>query len=405
VALGGVGAQGGPQLGHDGGGGDPVPDHVADGDRDTALRELEEVVPVAAEAAALGRDVARRDLEPGDAGQLGGQQRALERLGHPALLEQLGVLDRRRRAVGGELEQLLVLRGELAEGEGADVQYADHAALDQQRDAEQRLDALLAQDRVVDVGVVDVGDEDRPPVGRDAAGEAAPEGDRHALLDLLLDALGGARPQPLAVRLEQEDGGGVAVQRGGHALEQLRQQLILGQVGERGVGDPLERFEPQARVALLGEQVRVVDGQGGAVGGELQQLAVLGREVARGQAADMQDAERPAADDERDPEQGSDALLAQDRVEDVAVVDVGDGDRLPLGHDAAREAAADRQPGAFRDLSLEALGRARVQHVALGLEQQDRRGVAVEDLDDPVEERGEQLVLGQVSQRGVGHPL
>ena len=43
----------------------------------------------------------------------------------------------------------------------ADVQHAEHALLDEQRHAEQRADALLAQDRVEDVGVVDVLDDDR----------------------------------------------------------------------------------------------------------------------------------------------------------------------------------------------------------------------------------------------------
>ena len=67
------------------------------------------------------------------------------------------------------------------------------------------------------------------------------------------------------------------------ALEQLRQQLLLRQVGERGVGDPLQRLELHgalgacARLALALEQVGVLDGERGAVGGELEQLAVVGR--------------------------------------------------------------------------------------------------------------------------------
>ena len=93
--------------------------------------------------------------------------------------------------------------GEVAGGEAADVQDADHAALDEQRDAEQRADALLAQDRVVDVGVVDVLDRDRAALGRDAAGEAAPEGDLDAALDLLLDAAGGAGAQDAGRLVEQ----------------------------------------------------------------------------------------------------------------------------------------------------------------------------------------------------------
>src|SRR3712207_8287258 len=46
-----------------------------------------------------------------------------------------------------------------------------------------------AQQRIEDVGRVDVGDRDRPAFRRDAPCEAAPDGDPHALLDLLLDPL------------------------------------------------------------------------------------------------------------------------------------------------------------------------------------------------------------------------
>ena len=153
-----------------------------------------------------------------------------------------------------------------------------------------------------------------------------------------------------------------AVQRGGHALEQLGQQLVLGQVGQRGVGDALERLQAQAGVALLREQVRVLDGERRAVGGELEQLAVVGRELARGQAADVQHAERPALDEQRDAEQRADALLAQDRVEDVGVVDVGD--RRSARRSATMRPAKPRPTGiahALLDLLLDApwpLGRA-----------------------------------------------
>ena len=227
------------------------------------------------------------------------------------------------------------------------MQDADDAALDEQRDAEQGLDALLAQDRVEDVGVVDVGDRDRALLGGDAAGEAAAERDRHALLDLLLDPLGRARVQPVA--LQQQDRDGVDREDVGHPLQQLLEELLLRQVGERRVGDLLHR--PQlardelrrlARVALARVELRLRDRERGAVGGQLQEVAVVVGELARGEAADVQDADDAALDEERDAEQGLDALLAQDRVEDVGVVDVEDRDRAPLGGDPPREAAAER---------------------------------------------------------------
>ena len=244
------------------------------------------------------------------------------------------------------------------------------APLDQQRDAEQRADALLAQDRVVDVGVVDVLDRDRAALGGDPAGEALADGDRDALLDLLLDALRGARPQHLRGLVEHEDRRRVGVQDLGDAVQQLGEQLVLGQVGEGGVGDPLQGLEMPcrglgrgARRALAPVQLRVLDRQRGAVGGVLEQLAVLVGERARGERAHVQHAERAPLDEQRDAEQRADALLAQDRVHDVGVVDVLDRDGPALGHDAAGEALADGDRDALLDLLLDALRGACPQHL------------------------------------------
>ena len=319
-----------------------------------------------------------------------------------------GLFDGEGGAVGGELEEVAVVGGEVAGGEAADVQDADDAALDEEGDAEQRLDALLAQDRVEDVGVVDVGDGDGAAFGGDAAGEAAAERDAHALLDLFLDALGGAGVQGVA--FEQQDRDGVDGEDVGDPLQQLLQQLLLRQVRERGVGDALERLEPLvgplgrlAGETLLGEQPGLFDGEGGAVGGELEEVAVVGGEVAGGEAADVQDADDAALDEEGDAEQRLDALLAQDRVEDVGVVDVGDGDGAAFGGDAAGEAAAERDAHALLDFFLDALGGAGVQGVAF--EQQDRDGVDGEDVGDPLQQLLQQLLLGQEREHRVGHAL
>ena len=100
-----VGAQRGPQLGHHGRRADPVPDHVAGDERDAAAAEREGVVPVAAEPGAAGRQVAARQLEPGDPAQVG-QEAALEDVREPALLVELGVLDGDRRATRRQLQQV-----------------------------------------------------------------------------------------------------------------------------------------------------------------------------------------------------------------------------------------------------------------------------------------------------------
>ena len=126
------------------------------------------------------------------------------------------------------------------------------AAPDEHGDAEQRADALLAQDRVEDVGVVDVVDHDRLALRHDAAGEAAPHRHARALLDLLLQALGSARVEHLAVGLEHQDRRRVAAQDLGDAIEQRGQQLVLGEIGERGVRDALERLELAAHLPIIG---------------------------------------------------------------------------------------------------------------------------------------------------------
>ena len=57
--------------------------------------------------------------------------------------------------------------------------------------------------------MVDVGDVDRPAARGDAAREAPADRDPHAALDLLLEALGGARDELLGIVVEQQDGGRV----------------------------------------------------------------------------------------------------------------------------------------------------------------------------------------------------
>ena len=90
-----------------------------------------------------------------------------------------------------------------------------------------------------------------------------------------------------------------------------------------------------------------------AVGDELEQLDVFLRECPRRQRTDVEHAEHVVREDERHTGHALDALLAQDRVQHVGVVDVVEHDRSPLGGDPAREPAADRDPHALLDLFLE----------------------------------------------------
>jgi hypothetical protein len=131
------------------------------------------------------------------------------------------------------------------------VQHADDPALDQQRHAEERLDAARAQQRVVDVGVRRVGDGDRLPLGGHAPGEPAAHRDHDGPLDLTLDALGGLGHQELAGLVEQQERRGVRAQDVRDALEQLVQQVVEREVGQCGVRDALHRGQDGGALAGL----------------------------------------------------------------------------------------------------------------------------------------------------------
>ena len=180
------------------------------------------------------------------------------------------------------------------------MQDADDAALDEQRDAEQgrmpfsrRIGLRMSAWSTSGIAIGRRSAAMRPAKPR-------PSGIAHALLDLLLDPLGRARVQrgrPPSSRIAT-----VSTREDlGHPLQQLLQELLLGQVGERRVGDPLHR--PQlagdalrrlARVALALVELRLLDRERGAVGGELEEVAVVVGELARGEAADVQDADDAA---------------------------------------------------------------------------------------------------------------
>ncbi len=97
--------------------------------------------------------------------------------------------------------------------ERADVHHADDATFDVDGHAEHRADAPLPEDRVYDVGVVEVLDDDRACLGGDAACEAAGERHLDALADLLLEPACGACNEDAAILVEQQHGCGVDFER------------------------------------------------------------------------------------------------------------------------------------------------------------------------------------------------
>ena len=132
---------------------------------------------------------------------------------------------------------------ELVVLESADVNHAENSAVRDQGRPEERLDALLAKDRVEDVGVVDVVDHHRALLRRDSACEPAPDRDPHALLDLLLESPGRARHELVRALVKQQDGAGIGRQDVAHTGQELVEQVVGRQVRQRRVGDDLQAYE------------------------------------------------------------------------------------------------------------------------------------------------------------------
>jgi hypothetical protein len=114
-------------------------------------------------------------------------------------------LDRDRDAVGDELEELGVTISEQTRDERADMKDPDRFCSDEQRHAEHGLDPLLTQDRVDDVGRVDVIENSRAACSGNSPCKAATEWDPHTLLDLFLDPDRGARDELDARFIHQQD--------------------------------------------------------------------------------------------------------------------------------------------------------------------------------------------------------
>ena len=74
---------------------------------------------------------------------------------------------------------------------------------------------------------------------------AKPRADRdaHPALDLLLEALGGARHELLGVLVEEQDGGGVDAEDVLRADQQLVEQGLERELGERRIRQPVDVLE------------------------------------------------------------------------------------------------------------------------------------------------------------------
>jgi hypothetical protein len=187
---------------------------------------------------------------------------------------------------------------------------------------------------------------------------------------------------------------------------------VAGDVPRRELdaGDPRQRagheaaLEGRRRGAVEVRQAGARD-QGDPVGGGLQQVRVVHREAPRCEGSDVQDAQDLALCHQGHAEQRADVLLPQDRVEDVRVVDLVDDHRPALGGDAPREPLPDGDADTLAHLLLDPARGGGDQVGRGGIQQEDRRGVGVEQGTHPIQEFVEEIRDVEVGERGVGDLL
>ncbi len=260
--------------------------------------------------------------------------------------------------------------------------------------------------------MIDIVDPDRPPLSRDPPREPLADRDLHPPLDLLLDPLRRTRTQRHARLVEQQDRRRIGPQDLRDPLQQLTQQLLLRQIRQRRISNALQR--PQAAIGrlrlhpcppLLLVERGVLDRDRHPIGRQLQQITLIIGEQPSLQAAHMQHPQHPILRQQRNPQQRADPLLAQDRIQDVGMIDIVDPDRPPLSRDPPREPLADRDLHPPLDLLLDPLRRTRTQRHARLVKQQDRRRIGAQDLRDPLQQLTQQLLLRQIRQRRIRDAL
>ena len=237
--LQGVGAQRAAHPAHDHRCFQPGAGHVANHGAHLTRRENEHVVPVAADVAAAG-NVTRRHLQPADRGEGGGQQAVLQRRGGGPV--HLGVqgLNRQCGTIRRQLQQVRVIAGEGAGTECPHVQDTDDHSPGPQRSTHEGPDALVQQDGVDHLGVIDLSQDHRAVFRRDPPGETPAERDPHPLPHLFFQPARGRRDQLPGGGIQQQHGGRIGLQGVFHPADERLQQSLGIQRGQRRISDRLD---------------------------------------------------------------------------------------------------------------------------------------------------------------------
>ena len=115
---------------------------------------------------------------------------------------------------------------------------ANHAAVHRQRHTDERPHVRSPQRGEVHVGARRVLHQQRAARGGDTAAQA--RGHRHADVVVALEPHRAHEPEVLAVVRGQQDERGVGLQHVADALEHAAQELLLREIGQRGLGDRLQ---------------------------------------------------------------------------------------------------------------------------------------------------------------------
>jgi hypothetical protein len=243
-----VGAQRTPHPAHHHGGRHPAPDDVADHDRGPPIRQREDVVPVPPDRIASPWDVARGDGEARHRQRASGQQAALQCDHGRALVLRQPRPRREGKSIRHQLQQLHVAVREPVRADRADVQHTERGSLDDERDAQQALDALVDEDAIGHCALADLVEDHGRALGRHPAREPRPDRDPDALAHLLLQPGGGRRDQLSPGGVEQQDCSRIGVQDLLRAIEELGEQLLELQVRQRRGSDRAQTPQLLGRV-------------------------------------------------------------------------------------------------------------------------------------------------------------
>ena len=215
----------------------------------------------------------RQELVLGAIGGFGGPPGALLHLVRPRSDDRDG------DALGGELQELDLVRHEGSRAPRPDADHADDAFTDEERNVEQRpqpgLDRVWPHPRLA----VEVRHRHGTALGGDAPRESAAERHPHAFVHVAVEALGGPHHQHVVLFVEEEYECAADAEDAPDPLEQLAEHVVEGEAAERHLDDALHPSQQLRRAFRVAARLVLAD---------QQPAALVLRAAARGRHPDDQ---------------------------------------------------------------------------------------------------------------------